>query len=137
MNAIRVVMITGVAVALIGQAPVARAQICLNDQQQVSTGSTSTSVAACDVNGDLDLDLISVNPGGNTVLVTINLSGGVFAASVGYPVGIDPEGVACARFDADEWPDIVVTNEDTFNMSVLINAGDGTFLPQVTYSAKV
>ncbi len=47
----------------------ASGQICLNAQQQVPSGVGATTVVTCDVNGDGDLDLISPNPAGNTVLV--------------------------------------------------------------------
>ena len=88
----------------------AHGQICLDPQQQFPAGIGGTQVAACDVDGDGDTDLVAPNPAGNMAVVLINLGGGSFAAPAAYPVGVDPEGVACADFNGDDHPDLAVTN---------------------------
>jgi hypothetical protein len=111
----------------------AGAQPCFDPQAPVTAGAGGTHLDACDVDGDGQVDLISVNPGTNTVLVLRNRGDRSFSMPVAYPVGIDPEAVSCADLNGDHAPDLAVTNEDTNNASVLMNAGDGTFLGQVTY----
>jgi hypothetical protein len=52
-----------------------------------------------------------------------------------YPVQLGPAGVASADFNGDGKPDLVVANNNANSISVLLNHGNGTFLPAVNYSA--
>ena len=55
-------------------------------------------------------------------------------AQIVYPVGQMPTGVAIADLDGDTFPDIVVTNILSEDISVLRNLGDGTFARVVGFS---
>jgi hypothetical protein len=56
-----------------------------------------------------------------------------FAQSVNYPVGGNPFGVAAADFNRDGKPDLVVVNQASNAISVLLNIGNGTFGTATTY----
>ena len=83
-----------------------------------------------DLNGDGKGDLIGLLPG-SSIGVMIN-GGGGFASAVSYGVGPGPDGVAAADVDGDKITDLLVSNDESASMSVLIGKGDGTFLPAST-----
>jgi len=53
---------------------------------------------------------------------------------VTYPTDFNPISVATADLNADNKLDIIVANTGANNVGVLLNIGNGTFIPQVTYS---
>jgi hypothetical protein len=55
---------------------------------------------------------------------------------VNYTVGEYPSSVAVGDFNADGKLDLVVANENSFNVSVLLGNGDGTFQAGVNYLAE-
>jgi hypothetical protein len=93
----------------------------------------SSSIVAADLNGDGKLDL-AVSPGGYTS-VLINTGNGTFPpAPPVYSVGKDPMSVAVGDLDGDKIPDLAVaTYMGGTGVSVLHNAGDGTFTAAGTY----
>ena len=59
-----------------------------------------------------------------------------FAPQVTYAVGSDPVSIAAGDFNGDGYPDLAVLNAITdYTISLLFNAGNGTFARQVTYAA--
>jgi hypothetical protein len=105
-------------------------------------GFSPTAVAVADFNGDGKLDLAVTNAGteccpGGSVSILLGNGDGSFQPQVLYKVGAGPTSVAVGDFNGDGKPDLVVTNRgnDLGNISVLLNHGDGTFAPQVTYAA--
>ncbi|MGC9948408.1 MAG: VCBS repeat-containing protein [Bryobacteraceae bacterium] len=99
------------------------------------------AVAVADFNGDGKLDLAVASqlfdccfPG--AVAVLLGNGDGTFQPAVTYDVGVGPSSVAVGDFNGDGKPDLAVTNmgSDPGNISVLLNHGDGTFEPQVTYA---
>ena len=52
-----------------------------------------------------------------------------------YAVGVSPIGIVVGNFDTDSHQDIVVVNNGNNSFSYLRGAGDGTFLPPVSFSA--
>jgi Bacterial Ig-like domain (group 3)/FG-GAP-like repeat/FG-GAP repeat len=87
-----------------------------------SGGSSPTSVAVADVNGDGKLDLVVANPSSNTVGILLGNGDGTFQAPLIYRTGGNfPFSVAIADVNGDGKPDLVVANEDSNNVGVLLN----------------
>ncbi len=57
-----------------------------------------------------------------------------FSNQTAYSVGTGPSSVVVVDVNSDNKPDIIVINVNSNNISVLLNAGNGTFLNQTTYS---
>jgi hypothetical protein len=99
------------------------------------TGSTPTSVAVADVNGDGQPDLITANFGTSTAGVLLGRVGGGFAPVITYPAGANgsPRGVAVADVNGDSRPDIVTANSDD-TAGVLLGQAGGGFSAASPYS---
>ncbi|CAF0761221.1 unnamed protein product [Adineta steineri] len=107
-------------------------------QTTYSTGSGSKpySVFVTDVNNDNKPDIIVANSGTNNVGVLLNYGNGTFRSQLTYSTGSSssPYSVFVTDINKDNEPDIIVANYGTNKVGILINAGNGTFLPQNTYS---
>jgi hypothetical protein len=110
-------------------------------QANYSTGFDSSpySVTVVDVNSDSKPDIIVANSGTNNVGVLLNSGTGTFTAQTTYSTGTGsyPESVAVADVNSDSKPDIIVANQGTSNVGVLLNSGNGTFTAQRTYSSGI
>jgi hypothetical protein len=102
----------------------------------VSAGSAPGAVTLKDLNGDGLNDILVVNdtsPGGLTVLrnTTVHASSGqdsvTFAASVTYPVGNLPLGLALADTNGDRVLDVATANSGGDSVSVLLGNANATF----------
>jgi len=70
------------------------------------------------------------NPAGvsNTLPVTVNAAlASSFAGVVNYTTGTNPRFVATGDFNGDGRTDVVTSNQDSNNASILLGNGDGTF----------
>ena len=94
---------------------------------QYATGPGPDALAAGDVNGDGNLDLVVGDDTGAAVSVLIGNGNGTFQPHQDYAAGAYPHSVALADFDGDKNLDIAVANEGDANVGVLLNNGDGTF----------
>jgi hypothetical protein len=100
-------------------------------------------VATTDLNGDGIADLVTgsvVNSNGISVL--IGSGDGTFQPAVSYDAGPSPSSIGVGDFNGDGKPDLAVLNVKTTsgnpltnNVQVLLNEGNGTFLPAVRYTA--
>jgi hypothetical protein len=99
-------------------------------------GSAPTSPSVVDINDDNYPDIIFANYGGNTVGVLFNFGNGIFHSLTTYSTGLEsrPRFVSVVDVNQDDKPDIVVANSNKSNVGVLLNSGNGTFLPQTSYS---
>jgi hypothetical protein len=108
------------------------------NQTTYSTGNSSSpySVAVVDVNSDNQPDIIVANLGTSKVGVFLNAGNGMFLSQTTYSTGTSssPRGVAVTDVNSDGQPDIVVADSGSGKVGVLLNAGNGTFLNQTTYS---
>jgi hypothetical protein len=94
-----------------------------------------TAPVLADLNGDGIPDLIVANTGGNNVLVYPGLPGGGFDPESmndgnGFPVGTSPVAVIVANLNGR--PDLIVANEGSNDVSILLNVKEGnsfTFVP--------
>src|SRR6185312_3394865 len=104
-------------------------------------------VAVADVNGDGKPDIVAANscpsidtcPSGGIVGVLLNNGDGTFQTAETYGSGdYKAISVAMADLNGNGKPDIVVTNISEFgangSLGVLLNTGDGTFQPAMTFA---
>ncbi len=78
-----------------------------------------------DLSGDGRQDLIVPNGGGNDVLVFPRLADGGFGPALnngnGYFTGTNPVSVTVADVNGDGRPDLIVANEGSNDVSILLN----------------
>ncbi|HTD22619.1 MAG TPA: VCBS repeat-containing protein [Terriglobales bacterium] len=101
-------------------------------------GIGPNDVAIADVLGNGRLDLVVTNSDG-TIDLLINNGSGVFTTPL-PPLfagsGTGPEGIAVADLNKDGFPDIVVADSFTNNVTVFLGAGLGAFTPGVNYTTS-
>jgi FG-GAP repeat. len=112
-------------------------------QVMYPTDAGPVFLVAGDFNHDGASDLAAANWASSSLSVFLNQGNGTLAAQVTYPTGTPttlnsgggdhPTSVAVGDFDGDGNPDLVVANTQSGTVSVLLNAGNGTFLPQAMY----
>jgi hypothetical protein len=82
-------------------------------------------------------DLAVANESSNNVSILLNNCNGTgtFAAAVPYPAGSEPFSVAAGDFNGDGKLDLVVSNDASSAVSVLLGNGDGSFQAPASYAA--
>jgi hypothetical protein len=97
----------------------------------INVATTPNCVAAGDFNGDGIQDLVTVNSNASAQNVSILLGNGDGSFSPNIPrdfqVGSQPRSVAVGDFNGDQKQDLVVTNENSRSVSVLLGTGNGGF----------
>ncbi len=112
-------------------------------QQTFPVGIDPISVAVADLNADSVPDIVTANARSNDVSVLMGSGDGTFQPHQTFPVVDQPQlpnlrytpsgiSVAAADLNADGVPDLVTTNFNSHDVSVLLGNGDGTFGPQQT-----
>ncbi len=96
-------------------------------------GNGPSSVALEDLDLDGDLDVVLTNQHTN-VSVLRNNGNGVFAPAETMIAGLRPIEADLGDINGDEFPDLVVANEDSHDVSVFVNDGTGSFGPQNRFS---
>ncbi len=104
------------------------------------TGTSPSSVAIGDLNGDGQPDLAIANYGSNTVSVLLNTTtpgatAPSYAAKTDFPTGDRPNSVAIGDLNGDGQPDLAIANYGSNTVSVLLS----TTTPEATtpsYAAK-
>jgi len=129
---------------LLGLAGIAAPALAQSSFSTVATYSTSggstQGVAIADVNGDGRPDVVAANSASNNVGVLLNAAAtpGTFpAAATSYPSGGNfPVALALGDVNGDGRPDIVVANQTSDNVAVLLNSAStpGTFLAATTFT---
>jgi hypothetical protein len=108
------------------------------NQTTYSTGAGSSprSIAVADVNGDNKPDIVVGYYTSSNLGVFLNVGNGTFLNQTTYSTGggSSPSSVAIVDVNNDNISDIVVAYYTSNNVGVFLNAGNGTFLNQTTYS---
>jgi hypothetical protein len=100
----------------------------------VTTGVGPVGVVATDLDGDGDRDLATANVTGGNVTVLRNTGSGVFHEPASSPedAGSFPDAITSADIDGDLDQDLLVTNQESDDVTVLRNKGNGNFVEPVT-----
>jgi hypothetical protein len=119
-------------------------------QTPIAVGSNPYFVAAADLNGDGNLDLVAGNNGTTTLTLLVGKGDGTFTRFRDIPVTSNPSSVAFGDFNGDGAPDMVVGYYPGggATVSVLLNEGGtrttlasslnpSTFGQSVTFTATV
>jgi uncharacterized protein (DUF2141 family) len=98
----------------------------------LTVGTGPIDVAAADLNGDGQVDLISANITDNTLTVLTNNGSGGFGFSATLPVGAGPSCVVAADVNGDGCLDLISANSHTNTLTVWFNNGSGGFFTDAT-----
>ncbi|MCE5307753.1 MAG: FG-GAP-like repeat-containing protein [Acidobacteriales bacterium] len=99
------------------------------------TGTSPSSIAIGDFNGDGKADLAVAKNASNNVSVLLGNGNGTFQTAVDYSTGVAPYSVAIGDFNGDGKADLAVANWNSANVSVLLGNGNGTFQAATNYQA--
>jgi hypothetical protein len=98
-----------------------------------TAGTTPVSIAAGDLNGDTNPDLVVANQGSDSLTILLNQGNGVFTAAAPYTLTlanggqVGPVSVALADFNGDGKTDVAVADGLAGNVAVALGSGDGAF----------
>ena len=93
----------------------------------VTSEEATAGVAAGPLTPGGPTDLVTINPGSNTLDILDGLGGGRFANPVDIPTAEPAQVVRVADFNHDGIPDVAVLGNDT--VSIYLGNGQGGFLP--------
>ncbi|HED64443.1 MAG TPA: VCBS repeat-containing protein [Planctomycetes bacterium] len=92
----------------------------------ISVEGGPIGLAVCDMDGDLEPDVVVANSTTDTVQVLLNQGGGLFAPQAGLLLGVTPQGLYAMDFDLDGDVDIAVMGADNSGYQLVILGGDGS-----------
>jgi hypothetical protein len=128
---------TALAFGVVGQAAgPAQAPSFASPQEYAMGAQALEDVAIADLNGDGRLDLAATNEV-SSIYVLLNRGHGKLGGRRGYRAGAFPATMAIGDLNGDRKPDLVTANlgsdGDGHTVSVLLNSGDGSFVPRHDY----
>ncbi|MHC4795435.1 MAG: FG-GAP repeat domain-containing protein [Planctomycetota bacterium] len=97
-------------------------------------GAVANFVTNGDLDGDNNLDLVTVHELDNSLSTLMNNGDGTFAGATEITTGIGPKSVVIADLGGDSGQDLAVANAGSDDISILINAGGGTFNSPVNFA---
>jgi FG-GAP-like repeat len=110
---------------------------CVFERQAIyDLGSSPSSIALGDINGDGILDVVATNKGDNNVSLLLGNGDGTFQCQTTISVGTAPCSVALGDLNSDGTLDIVTTNGGSNNISILLGNGNGSFNRQINYASS-
>jgi hypothetical protein len=101
----------------------------------LESGSTLSGLVVTHFNNDRHLDIAVTIASQNTVNVFLGKGDGTFSARMILNTGINsyPVDIAVADFNRDGYQDIIVVNQYSRNIGILLGHGNGIFEAQKTY----
>jgi len=100
-----------------------------NDPVAINVGGPSVALQAADLNGDGNLDLVTLN-NDTTATVLLGNGDGTFQAPAIYRIACSqPSDLALADLDGQNGPDIVIGCFNSLSIEVLLNIGNGFRAP--------
>jgi hypothetical protein len=110
------------------------------DQKLFSLGSSRPLfVTVGDFDNDNRMDIVVANNGTDSISILLGYGDGSFPNQTTYSTGYDsvPSSITVADFNNDNQVDIAVTNNGIGNLGIFFGHGNGTFVPQITYSTGI
>jgi hypothetical protein len=103
----------------------------------IDTDAHPQYVITCDINKDNHIDIVSANSKGDSISVIMGYGNGTFTKQISYSTGSgsQPYSVASGDFNNDTRLDLVVANEGTDSIGILLAYNYTTFQSQVTFSS--
>ena len=103
-----------------------------------STGydSLPSSLVVGDFNNDSHLDIAVANSGTDNIGIFLNYGNGTFTNQQIYTTTLNsnPSSIAAGDFNNDTILDIVVAHYAAGNIGIFFGCGNGSFLPQISYT---
>ena len=95
----------------------------------IDSSISPCSIVAADFNEDFRLDIVFVSCKSDQIGVLLGIGNGSFANVIIYSTGLNSlqHSVSTIDINNDSKLDIILTNEDTNSISVLLGHGNGTF----------
>lgn len=119
----------------------AQSGFCFTPTTALTPGNAPRTLVTADFNSDGNLDVAAANHASNTVYVFFGTGTGAFGSPTLYAVGtntsVSNPRITKGDFNNDGKMDLATANEvgSSFEMSVLLNNGNGTFAASVSYTA--
>ena len=107
----------------------------------IDAGAGPSAIVDGDFTGDGMLDLAVADSNSDQVTILLNNGDGTFQARQSYLVGSFPQALVAGYFtekrtrDGKRVLDLATANTNSYDVSVLLGNGDGTFQPQIRFGA--
>ena len=93
----------------------------------VTVGSTPTTIAVADFDGDGNLDLAIACDNAYSVTILMGNGDGTFKPPATINAPIAPDAIAVGDFNGDGIPDLAISSHSSNTVATLLGNGDGTF----------